>query len=141
MWGHINLRPPAVLFIADLFQPVDVLAVNNFLIATWLIPLVAVAPCQCFTPGGVQITSPGLTSRFSPFHSCTQPTPDVLIRLWPAGCVCLAERAPGSKVTWPAVTCVCAVAPKRGVTMTEPVKFSAAPLAEGREPFGVISMF
>ena len=63
----------------------------------WLILLVAVPPCQCFTPGGVQMTSPGLISRFSPPSSWTHPVPEVTIRIWPAGWVCQAERAPGSK--------------------------------------------
>src|SRR3712207_1600269 len=112
-----------------------------FVIAIWLIKLVAVAPCQCFTPGGVQITSPGLISRFSPPSSCTQPVPDVTIRIWPAGCVCHAERAPGSNVTNPPVDCMLFFAPNSGSTMTEPVKYSAGPLDEGREPFGEISAF
>jgi hypothetical protein len=34
--------------------------------------------------------------------SCVSPTPDITTSLWPAGCVCQAERAPGSKVTMPA---------------------------------------
>ena len=31
-------------------------------IATWLIPFVLVAPCQCLTPAGIQTTSPGRIS-------------------------------------------------------------------------------
>jgi hypothetical protein len=79
------------------------LPLTTFVIAIWPIELVVVAPCQCFTPGGHQTTSPGLITRFSPPSSCTHPVPDVTIRIWPAGCVCHAERAPGSKVTWPPV--------------------------------------
>src|SRR6266699_6737764 len=32
----------------------------TLVIAIWLMELVAVAPCQCFTPVGVQMTSPAL---------------------------------------------------------------------------------
>src|SRR6266480_1966389 len=95
---------------------------------------VAAAPCQCFTPGGVHMTSPGLTSCFAPPSCCTQPVPAVTIKVWPQGWVCHAERAPGSKVT---------DAPPNGAgpgdwnsfsIRTSPVKFSAAPLVVDREP-------
>ena len=33
------------------------------------------------TPGGVQITSPGFTSRLTPPSSCSQPVPSVMIRI------------------------------------------------------------
>src|SRR2546422_598063 len=97
--------------------------------------LVAVAPCQCFTPGGIHTTSPGLISRFSPPQSWTHPVPEVTIRICPAGCVCQALRAPGSKVTWPAPTRVCVRAPMSGSTITVPVNVSAGPLPVGRDPF------
>src|SRR3954451_24901772 len=106
----------------------------------WLIPVVAVAPCQCFKPAGVQITSPDLISRFAPFHSCTQPVPERTISNCPAGWVCQAERAPGSNVTCPADSCVCAGSANCGSTRTEPVNVASAPLAEGREPLGKIFM-
>jgi hypothetical protein len=61
------------------------------------------SPCQCFTPGGIQTTSPGSKSRLSPPHSRVQPMPDVTIRVWPAGWLCHALRAPGSNMTWPPV--------------------------------------
>src|SRR5581483_11405278 len=111
-----------------------------YVMAMWLMRLVAVAPCQCFTAGGIQTTSPGLISRRSPCHSCTQPTPEVTISVWPAGWVCQAVRAQGSNVTRPPVAWVCSVASKRGSITTEPVKLGVAPLAEGRELFGVTSM-
>src|SRR3954453_20427550 len=111
-----------------------------FVMASGLMRLVAVPPCQCFTPGGIQTTSPGWIARRSPRHSCTHPVPDVTIRVWPAGWVCHAVRGQGSNVTRPPVAWVCSVASNRGSTMTAPVKFDAAPLAEGREPFGVIAM-
>ena len=62
-----------------------------------VIPVVAVAPCQCFSPGGIQTTSPVLMSSLGPPSVCTQPKPAVTIRVWPKGRVCQAVRAPGSK--------------------------------------------
>src|SRR5574337_1098529 len=49
---------------------------------------VAVAPCQCFSPGGNQITSPGRISSIGPPQRCASPQPAVTIRVWPSGCVC-----------------------------------------------------
>ena len=72
--------------------------------AMCVIAVVGVAPCQCFTPGGNQTTSPGRISSIGPPSACTQPSPDVTIRVWPSGCVCHAVRAPGSKVTLPPLT-------------------------------------
>src|SRR5437588_9980247 len=68
-------------------------------IAIWLIAVVALAPCQCFSPGGHTTTSPARISRFGPPQHCTQPQPEVTISLWPNGWVCQAVRAPGSNVT------------------------------------------
>src|SRR4051795_5973991 len=108
--------------------------------AMWLIPLVAVAPCQCSTPGGVQITSPGLISRFVPFLSCTQPVPEVTMSVWPAGWLCQEERAPGSNVTCPPDVRDGSVAANRGSTLTDPVKVASGPFADGRDPLGQICM-
>jgi taurine dioxygenase len=44
-------------------------------------PLVGVAPCQCFAPGGIHTMSPGLTSRTTPSHYWTRPTPAVTIKV------------------------------------------------------------
>src|SRR5919204_6273936 len=52
---------------------------SALVIAMWLMRLVAVALCQCFTVGGIQTTSPGWICPRSPPHSCTQPVPDVTI--------------------------------------------------------------
>ena len=67
--------------------------------AIWVIAVVAVAPCQCFSPAGIHTTSPGRISSFGAPSHCAQPHPDVTISVWPSGCVCHAVRAPGSKVT------------------------------------------
>ncbi len=68
--------------------------------AMWLMAVSGVAPCQCFSPAGNQTTSPWLISSIGPPSRWTRPRPKVTIRVWPAGCVCQAVRAPGSKVTW-----------------------------------------
>ena len=67
--------------------------------AMCVIAVVGVAPCQCFSPGGNQTTSPGRISSTGPPPRCTRPQPAVTIRVWPSGCVCQAVRAPGSNVT------------------------------------------
>ena len=67
--------------------------------AIWVMAVVAVAPCQCFSPGGIQTTSPGRISSTGPSQRCTRPQPAVTIRVWPSGWVCHAVRAPGSNVT------------------------------------------
>ena len=43
--------------------------------------VVAVAPCQCFSPGGNQITSPGPIEEIGPPQRCTSPQPAVTIHL------------------------------------------------------------
>ena len=70
-------------------------------IAICVIAAVGAAPCQCFSPGANQITSPGRISSIGPPQCCARPQPDVTISVCPSGCVCHAVRAPGSKVTWP----------------------------------------
>ena len=42
----------------------------------WVMAVVAVAPCQCFSPGGNQTTSPGRISSTGPPSRWTQPQPD-----------------------------------------------------------------
>src|SRR5438067_9306936 len=64
-----------------------------------VIAVVGVAPCQCFSLGANQTTSPGLISSTGPPSRCAQPRPDVTINVWPNGWVCQAVRAPGSNVT------------------------------------------
>src|SRR4051794_34552230 len=102
--------------------------------AICVMPVVAEVPCQCFTPGAIRTTSPGLISCFAPPHSCTPPSPGVTIRICPTGWVSQPERAPGSNVTCPPETRDGSTAPNRGSTRTEPVKDWAEPLADGCEP-------
>src|SRR3954465_15174786 len=108
--------------------------------AMCVIAVVAVAPCQCFTPGGNQTTSPGRTSSTGPPSRCTQPQPAVMIRVWPSGCVCHAVRAPGSKVTLAPAARAGAPALNRGSMRTAPVNHSAGPLLDGCVPTRLMSM-
>src|SRR5712671_1121923 len=100
-----------------------------------VIAVVEVAPCQCFSPGGHQTTSPGRISSFGPPSLCTHPHPDVTIRVCPSGCLCHAVRAPGSNVTLTPRTRAGAGAWNSGSMRTTPVKYSVGPLPEGCEPF------
>ena len=65
----------------------------------WVMALFGEAPCQCFSPAGIQTTSPGLIAWTGPPLVCTRPTPEITYSVWPSGCVCQAVRAPGSKET------------------------------------------
>src|SRR5712692_10256347 len=67
--------------------------------AMCVMPVVDVAPCQCFSRGGHHTTSPGRISSFGPPSLCIQPHPEVTIRVCPSGWMCHAVRAPGSNVT------------------------------------------
>src|SRR5207237_3932028 len=59
-------------------------------IAMCVMAVAGVAPCQCFSLGGHQTTSPARISCFGPPSLCTQPQPDVTISVCPSGCVCHA---------------------------------------------------
>src|ERR687894_791991 len=76
------------------------LLLTLFVRARCVMAVVGEAPCQCLTPGGHQTTSPALISRTLPPHSAVRPTPAVTTRRCPAGCVCHADLAPASKVTY-----------------------------------------
>src|ERR1017187_8951849 len=103
--------------------------------------VVGAAPCQCFSPGGNQTTSPGRISSIGSPQRCARPQPAVTIRVCPSGCVCHAVRAPGSNVTMAPVTRAGSV-PLNGESMrTVPVNQSAGPLLEGCEPLLLMSIF
>src|SRR5579884_1447802 len=109
--------------------------------AIWLIAVVAVAPCQCFSPGGHTTTSPAQISRLAPPQHCTQPQPEVTTNLWPSGWVCQAVRAPGSNVTSALETREASISVNSGSIRTLPVNHSTGPFAEGCEPLRLISIF
>src|SRR5207244_4456331 len=71
---------------------------------------------------------------------CTSPQPDVTMSVWPSGCVCQLLRAHGSNVTLAPRAREGSGASNSGSTRTVPVKYSAGPLAEGREPFRLMSI-
>src|SRR6476469_4402465 len=109
--------------------------------AICIIAVVGDAPCQCFSPGGNQTTSPGRISSIGPPQRCARPQPAVTIRVWPSGCVCHAVRAPGSKVTLAPTTRAGSGAVNSGSMRTVPVKYSAGPFPEGCEPLLLMSIF
>src|SRR5207245_9244987 len=47
--------------------------------AMCVMAVVSVAPCQCFSPGGHQITSPGRICSTGPPQLCTRPQPAVTL--------------------------------------------------------------
>src|SRR5919199_1657175 len=104
----------------------------------WVIAVVGVAPCQCFSPGGNQITSPGRISSIGPPQRWARPQPAVTIRVWPSGWLCQAVRAPGSNVTLAPRVRAGSGASNRGSIRTLPVKYSAGPLPDGCEPLLVM---
>src|SRR5437868_8628147 len=108
--------------------------------AIWVIALFGEAPCQCFSPGGIQTTSPGRISRTGPPLACTRPTPEITYRVWPSGWVCQAVRAPGSNETRFAATRAGAGAWMIGSCSTVPVKYSFGARRVGRMPAKWISI-
>src|SRR6185312_3764594 len=108
--------------------------------AICVIAVVAVAPCQCFSPGGNQTTSPGRISSTGPPQRCAQPQPSATINVWPNGCVCHAVRAPGSKLTQAPTTRAGAGASISRSIRAAPVNQSADPCSGGREPLRLISI-
>src|SRR5437016_5468866 len=97
-------------------------------------PLFAVAPCQCFSFGSNQTTSPGYTSSMGSPSFCTQPHPDKIISVCPSGCVCHVVLAPGSNVTVAAPLRLASLASNKGYILTDPVNQSSGSLPEGFEP-------
>src|SRR5437667_5213705 len=109
--------------------------------AICVMAVVGVAPCQCFSPGENQTTSPGRISSIGPPHRCAHPRPDVTINACPSGCVCQAVRAPGSNETLAPRTRAGSGASNSGSMRTVPVNQSAGPLVELCEPDLFISIF
>src|SRR2546421_4032877 len=109
--------------------------------AMCVIAVVDVAPCQCFSPGGHQTTSPGLISSFGPPSLCTHPHPEVTIRVCSSGCVCQAVRVTGSNVTLTPSVRAGSGGWNSGSMRTVPVKYSSGALPEGCEPLLLMSIF
>src|SRR6266513_2536184 len=97
--------------------------------AMCVMAVVGEAPCQCFSPGGNQITSPGRISWTGSPQRWTSPLPAVTINVCPSGCVCHAVRAPGSNVTPAPPTRAGSGASNSGAIRTVPVNQAAAVLA------------
>lgn len=49
--------------------------------AICVMAVVGAAPCQCFSPGAIQTTSPGRISSIGPPQRCTRPQPAVTIKV------------------------------------------------------------
>ena len=81
------------LFVADLFQPVHGFAVELFLNGDVRQGRGGAAPCQCFSPGGNQTTSPGRISSIGLPQRCARPQPAVTIERLSQRMVCQAVRA------------------------------------------------
>src|SRR6201985_2947446 len=102
--------------------------------------VVEVAPCQCFSPAGIQTTWPGRISSIGPPTLWVQPQPAVTISVCPNGCVCHAVRAPGSNVTAAPAARAGSFAANNGSILTVPVNQSSGPFADGCEPALLISI-
>src|ERR1700677_2376987 len=103
-------------------------------------PVAGPAPCQCFSPGGIQTTSPGRISSIGPPQHCVRPNPAMTIRCCPSGCECHEVLAPGSNVTLAPATRAGAFGCNNGSRRTVPVNQSADPLTDGCDPFFLISI-
>src|SRR5215475_4666889 len=103
--SRVRLCPPyrrvasslAILLVANLFHPVDILAVHRFLNGDMRHPIRWRRPMPMLFTGRKPDDIAGVDFLNRP----TQPQPDVMIKVWPSGCVCQAVRAPGSNVTLP----------------------------------------
>jgi hypothetical protein len=102
--------------------------------------VVGAAPCQCFSPGANQTTSPGRIPSIGPPQRCARPHPAVRTRVWPSGCVCHAVRAPGSK-RYAGVLNPCRIGGlKERIDRHGPSEPLCRPLAEGCELTLLISI-
>src|SRR2546421_11529791 len=108
--------------------------------AMCVIAVVRVAPCQCFSSGANQITSPGRISSTGPPSRCAQPRPEVTTNVWPNGCVCQAVRELGSNVTLAPRTRAGSGASNNGSIRTLPVNQSEGPFDDCCVPFRFISI-
>src|SRR5439155_26581718 len=105
-----------------------------------VIAVVGEAPCQCLWPGGHQITSPARISTIASPSHWVQPQPKVTIKVWPSGCVCQFERAPGSNVTLAHGWRAGAGGELSGSMRTVPVNQSAGPFKDACDPARFSSM-
>ena len=87
------------------------------------------------------MTSPRADFLDWPRPAIVRPTsPDVTMRVCPRGWVCHAERAPGSKVTWPPLTRAALTNLEHRVHTNRTERYASGPLAEGRDPLRLKSI-
>ncbi len=149
MWGLIStsfgtlrllISLSVVLLVADLFEPVPDFAIQRLLNGDMRHRdgRACAMPMLLSRRNPNDIAGPDFLDRTSPALHPTYTGSDdqSLTSRW----VCLAVRAPGSKVTLPQLTPGGLAASNRGSMRTVPVKYSAGPFPEGREPHLLISM-
>ena len=122
--ARVGLR---VLVVGEVVTPLGVTAGEREVVMN----VVAVAPCQCHSSGGVTITSPGRMRTSGPPRACTQPSPSVTHSVCPAEWRCQAVCAHGVKCTDPRVTAAPSCAAPMGSMYTSPVNHSAGPFQVG----------
>ena len=133
--------PQPILFVADLLHPLDGLAVQRFLDGDVTHAGRGGRAVPVLLAGRNQITSPGLISSTGPPSRCTQPKPGgddqrLPERMGvPGGARARLESDAGRPATRAG-----SGASNSGSTRTAPVKYSAGPLPDGREPFRLISI-
>ncbi len=67
----------AVLVVGDVVAPFGLGACFGCIPAMWIMKWSGAAPCQCHSPGGVSIESPGSSSMISPPRDWANPRPSV----------------------------------------------------------------
>jgi len=108
--------------------------------AMCVMAVVAVAPCQCFSPGGIQITSPGRISSIVPPHAARGRRPPSRLGLAQRMRVPGGPSAGLKRDTGTGHACWIGGREKRVYTYCA-VNHSAGPLPEGREPLLLMSMW
>src|SRR5947207_4543892 len=74
--------------------------------ALYVTAVVGLAPCQCFSAGSNQLTSPGRMSSIGPSQRWTRPQPAVTISVWRSLVAVLCFPSTGFKCdTHPDRTC------------------------------------
>src|SRR2546423_10059072 len=102
--------------------------------------VMAVAPCQCFSPGSNHITSPGPISSIGPpaLYQATASRHDQGLAQRVAVPCCPSARLECDTGADRACRIGCL---EQGSVRTAPVKYSAGPFPEGCEPLLLMSIF
>ena len=123
-----------VLGVRDLLAPRGLAAASAgaSYIVRWVMKWSGAAPCQCHSPGGVWIVSPGRISRtLAAARLDVSPSPSRTCRVWPTAWTCQALRAPGAKRTMLERTRDGASPRAMRSNQASPVNVSGGPLVVG----------